>query len=63
MPAGLKRASRAVLDSPVKPGNDGVGEEDVFIMMRPLIFVFEVFELRCSRCNLENLRMNSIGFL
>jgi hypothetical protein len=25
MPAGRKRASRAVLDSPVKPGNDGNG--------------------------------------
>jgi hypothetical protein len=33
MPAGLMRASKIFLDSPVKPGNDGVGEEDVVIIM------------------------------
>jgi hypothetical protein len=37
MPAGLKRASRAFLDSPGKPGNDGIAEDDVVIIMRPLI--------------------------
>ena len=37
MPARLKRASSAFLDSPVKPGNDGVSDGDVVIIMRPLI--------------------------
>jgi len=37
MPADLKRASRAFLDSPVKPGNDEVGHGDVVIIMRLLI--------------------------
>jgi hypothetical protein len=37
MPACLKRASSVFLDSPVKPGNDGVGDGDVVIIVRPLI--------------------------
>lgn len=32
MPAGLKRASRVFLDSPVKPGNDEAGHEEVITM-------------------------------
>ena len=36
MPAGLKRASSAFLDSPVKPGNDGVGNSEVFIILETL---------------------------
>jgi len=36
MPASLKRASSAFLDSPVKPGNDRF-DGDVVIIMRPLI--------------------------
>jgi hypothetical protein len=37
MPAGFKRASSVFLDSPVKPGNDKIGDGDVVIIMRPLI--------------------------
>jgi len=36
MPAGLKRASSAFLDSPVKPGNNGVRDGDGVIIMRLL---------------------------
>ena len=41
MPAGLKRASSAFLDSPVKPGNDRGWDGDVVIIMRPLLTVTE----------------------
>jgi hypothetical protein len=37
MPAGFERASSVFLDSPVKPGNDKIGDGDVVIIMRPLI--------------------------
>ncbi len=41
MPAGLKRASSAFLDSPVKPGNDMV-EKAMVIIMRLLISFYPV---------------------
>jgi hypothetical protein len=45
MPACLKRASIAFLDSPVKPGNDGVRDGDVVIIMGPLIIANYLYSI------------------
>jgi hypothetical protein len=47
MPAGCKRASSAVLDSPVKPGND----KNVVLLMNSLVIKQRVYPYNSEAIN------------